>query len=146
MRYFNHRSRSHLHRTGSLFFLLFCVASWAGAQTAQIPSAEVEKRVDMLLAKMMLDALIGGINDFYIQAIPRLGLPALRMSDGPLGVHDYGPTTAYPAGILLAATLIPAIQNGQVPIATIDDKVRRTVLDRINGHRILENFSLLSNR
>ncbi len=55
MRYFNHRSRSHLHRTGSLFFLLFCVASWAGAQTAQIPSAEVEKRVDMLLAKMMLD-------------------------------------------------------------------------------------------
>jgi|SRR6266480_37505 len=76
MRYFNHRSRSHLHRTGSLFFLLFCVASWAGAQTAQIPSAEVEKRVDMLLAKMMLDekiALIGGINDFYIQAIPRLG-------------------------------------------------------------------------
>jgi hypothetical protein len=71
MRYFNHRSRSHLHRTGSLFFLLFCVASWAGAQTAQIPSAEVEKRVDVLLAKMTLDekiALIGGINDFYIQA------------------------------------------------------------------------------
>jgi hypothetical protein len=28
----------------------------------------------------------------------------LRMSDGPLGVHDYGPTTAYPGGILLAAS------------------------------------------
>jgi beta-glucosidase len=26
------------------------------------------------------------------------------MSDGPLGVHDYGPTTAYPAGIALAAS------------------------------------------
>ena len=48
--------------------------------------------------------IIGGINDFYIQAIPRLGLPVLVMSDGPLGVDDYGPTTAYPAGILLAAT------------------------------------------
>ena len=48
--------------------------------------------------------LIGGINDFYTQAIPRLGIPALRMSDGPLGVHDYGPTTAYPAGIALAAS------------------------------------------
>jgi len=61
----------------------------------------------VLLAKMTLDekiALIGGINDFYIQAIPRLGLPALCMSDGPLGVHDYGATTAYPVGILLAAT------------------------------------------
>jgi beta-glucosidase len=26
------------------------------------------------------------------------------MSDGPVGVHDYGPTTAYPAGIALAAS------------------------------------------
>jgi beta-glucosidase len=26
------------------------------------------------------------------------------MSDGPLGVHDYRPTTPYPAGILLAAS------------------------------------------
>jgi Glycosyl hydrolase family 3 N terminal domain len=41
---------------------------------------------------------------FYIRAIPRLGLPALRMSDGPMGVHDYGETTAYPAGIALAAS------------------------------------------
>ena len=48
--------------------------------------------------------LIGGINDFYTQAIPRLGIPPLRMSDGPLGVDDYGPTTAYPAGIALAAS------------------------------------------
>jgi beta-glucosidase len=48
--------------------------------------------------------LIGGINDFYTQAIPRLGITSLRMSDGPLGVHDYGPTTAYPAGIALAAS------------------------------------------
>jgi beta-glucosidase len=107
MRHLNHRSRSLQHRASALVLLLFCVASWGGAQTLPIPSAEVEKRVDVLLAKMTLDekiVLIGGVNDFYIQAIPRLGLPALRMSDGPLGVHDYGPTTAYPAGILLAAT------------------------------------------
>ena len=77
------------------------------AQSTQLPKAEIEKRVDALLAKMTLDeklTLIGGTNDFYIQALPRLGLPALRMSDGPLGVHDYGPTTAYPAGIALAAS------------------------------------------
>src|ERR1700694_3881638 len=77
------------------------------AQSTQLPKAEIEKRVDTLLAKMTLDeklTLIGGINDFYIQALPRLDLPALRISDGPLGVHDYGPTTAYPAGIALAAS------------------------------------------
>ena len=59
------------------------------------------------IAQMTLDeklTLIGGINDFYIRPLPRLGLPALRMSDGPLGVHDYGPTTAYPAPVALAAS------------------------------------------
>src|SRR5262249_35381036 len=58
-------------------------------------------------AKMTIEekiTLIGGVNDFYIRALPRLGLPSLRMSDGPLGVHDYGETTAYPAGIALAAS------------------------------------------
>jgi beta-glucosidase len=91
----------------TLLFILFCGTSFGAAQNFQIASTEVEKRVDAILSKMTLDeklTIIGGINDFYIQAIPRLGLSALRMSDGPLGVHDYGPTTAYPAGISLAAS------------------------------------------
>lgn len=69
--------------------------------------AQIEQRVDALLAKMTLEekiTFIGGINDFYVRPLPRLGLPALRMSDGPLGVHDYGETTAYAAGIALAAS------------------------------------------
>jgi beta-glucosidase len=69
--------------------------------------AEVEQRVNSILNKMTLAEkveIIGGTNDFYTRAIPRLGIPSLRMSDGPLGVHDYGPTTAYPAGIALAAS------------------------------------------
>jgi len=69
--------------------------------------AEVEKRVDGLLSQMTLDEkidVIGGINDFYTRPIPRLGIPSLKMSDGPMGVHDYGLTTAYPAGIALAAS------------------------------------------
>ena len=91
----------------TLLFILLCGTSFGIAQNSQVSNAEVEKRADAILSKMTLDeklTIIGGINDFYIQAIPRLGLPALRMSDGPLGVHDYGPTAAYPAGILLAAT------------------------------------------
>src|SRR6266446_6459688 len=68
---------------------------------------DVEKRVDSILSKMTLAEkieIIGGSSDFYIRPIPRLGIPALRMSDGPMGVHDYGLTTAYPAGIALAAS------------------------------------------
>lgn len=70
-------------------------------------SADIEKRIEALLAKLTLDEkiiLIGGITDFYTRPIPRLNIPSLRMSDGPTGVHDYGPTTEYPAGILLAAS------------------------------------------
>ena len=52
---------------------------------------------------------LGGIKDYYLRAIPRLGLPQLKMSDGPLGVHNYGVSTAYPAGIALAATWDPVL-------------------------------------
>jgi beta-glucosidase len=93
---------------GSLVFLaMLIIASPATSQRQHQSSAEVEKRVETLLGKMTLEekiSLIGGIDDFYIRALPRLGLPALRMSDGPMGVHDYGETTAYPAGIALAAS------------------------------------------
>ncbi|MDP9339233.1 MAG: glycoside hydrolase family 3 C-terminal domain-containing protein [Acidobacteriota bacterium] len=93
---------------GSLVFLaMLIIATPTTSQSQHLSSAEVEKRVEALLGKMTLEekiTLIGGINDFYIRALPRLGLHALRMSDGPMGVHDYGETTAYPAGIALAAS------------------------------------------
>jgi len=77
------------------------------AQTALSSKADVEKRVDAILSKMTQEEkieIIGGISDFYTRPIPRLGISSLRMSDGPMGVHDYGLTTAYPAGIALAAS------------------------------------------
>jgi beta-glucosidase len=94
-------------RISIIFVLALASSQGAHAQTGCIARAEAEKRADVLLARMTLDeklTLIGGINDFYTQAIPRLGIPQFRMSDGPLGVHDYGPTTAYPAAIALAAS------------------------------------------
>ncbi len=71
------------------------------------PANDVESRVDAILSKMTTDEkidILGGINDFFTRANPRLSIPALKMSDGPMGVHDYGLTTAYPAGIALAAS------------------------------------------
>src|ERR1700739_2141294 len=101
-------SRRRVWRAGSLFAvaLLFAFALTGKAQPKP-SSAGIEQRVEALLGKMTLEekiTLIGGINDFYTQAIPRLGISSLRMSDGPMGVHDYGPTTAYPAGIALAGS------------------------------------------
>lgn len=92
-------------RTAATAVLVLASTHCVRCQTPAI--AETDKRVDALLARMTLDekiTLIGGVDDFYTRPIDRLGLHALRMSDGPLGVHDYGMTTAYPAPIALAAS------------------------------------------
>lgn len=89
-------------------FLLFIVpAQWLVAQPAPKSQADVETRVEALLRRMTLEQkieMIGGENTFYTHAFPQLEIRSLKMSDGPLGVHDYGPTTAYPGGIALAAS------------------------------------------
>lgn len=93
-------------RKFAMVVVLLCLARSLGAQ-ATSSKIEIEKRVDSLLAKMTVDEkieMIGGINDFYTRPILRLGIPSLRMSDGTMGVHDFGLTTAYPAGIAMAAS------------------------------------------
>jgi len=90
----------------AIAIVLLFIAPFAMAQ-ATPSKPDVEKRVDSILSQMTLEEkieIIGGINDFYTRPIPRLGIPSFRMSDGPMGVHDYGLTTAYPAGIALAAS------------------------------------------
>lgn len=70
------------------------------------PKYSISKRVDDLLGRMTLKEkieLIGG-NEFSTKPIPRLGIPALKMSDGALGVRRWGPSTDFPCGTDLAAT------------------------------------------
>lgn len=69
--------------------------------------ASSDKKIDDLIGKMTLEEkidFIGGYQDFHIRAIPRLGIPQTNMADGPVGVRNYGPSTAYPASINLVAS------------------------------------------
>jgi beta-glucosidase len=95
------------HRRFAVCIVFLCLTQFCVAQAGSPSTADIESRVSVILEKMTLEekvTLIGGVDDFYTRPIPRLGIPSLRMSDGPLGVHDYGPTTAYPAGIALTAS------------------------------------------
>ncbi len=89
---------------------LLCLLSWSPAPRAQVykdSKAPVEKRVEDLLSRMTLEEKIdylGGYKVFYIRPIPRLGIPAIKMSDGPTGCRCYGKAAALPGGICLAAT------------------------------------------
>ena len=73
-------------------------------------STAVERRVDSLVARMSIEQkieLIGGIDDMFTRSLPSLGWPRLKMSDGPMGVRTWGPTTGYAIGIGLAASWDP---------------------------------------
>jgi len=89
----------------------FAVHIEAAAQSPLPDTPQVEARVNALLSKLTLDEkidLLSGVNKFYIRSMPSIGLPALRMSDGPMGVREWGHSTAYPGGSALAATWDPA--------------------------------------
>src|ERR1043165_8384833 len=93
--------------------LVFNVSAPARAQTAA-PNApgEVERRVEAILARMTLEEkidLLGGTDGFFVRDVPRVGLPRLKMADGPLGVRNFGPATAMAGGISLAATWNPQL-------------------------------------
>jgi beta-glucosidase len=80
-------------------------------QVSQRSQADIDTRVDSLLKQLTLEEkidLIGGVDDFYIREIKHIGLPRLKMADGPIGVRNYGPSTVF-GGIGLAATWDPEL-------------------------------------
>ncbi len=95
-----------LRKVLPFFLLILSFILPSECQTAPVSQAATEARVDSLLKQLSLEEkidLIGGVDDFYIRAIPRIGLPRLKMADGPVGVRNYGPSTVF-GGIGLAAT------------------------------------------
>jgi beta-glucosidase len=99
-------------RTFHVVMCFLILSSLAVGQAPLPDSPEIEKGVDSILQKMTLEEkidYIGGYQDFYIRSIPRLGVPAIKMSDGPIGLRNDGPATTLAGGIALAATWDPEL-------------------------------------
>ena len=106
----------------ALLLCLLLLPPPAGAQAYKDPSASVDERVEDLLPRMTLDekvALLSGADPMSLPGNARLGIPPLRMTDGPLGVR-WDRATAFPAGILLGATFDPELV-GRVAAAIGDE-------------------------
>lgn len=125
--------------SGACFRLLTVFLFLSGhilpAQTHPAPQKEnVEAQVSIMLAKLTLEQkveLLSGSHTWFTRGQPAIGLPALRMSDGPAGlrmagfpfqfnlpstpvavatpVNIYGPATSFPDPIGLAASWDPQL-------------------------------------
>jgi beta-glucosidase len=99
--------------SGLVLSVVFCWTCLALGQSPVATNTDIDHRVDALLSKMTLEQKLDNIGGtgFAVRAIHGLNLPALEMSDGPLGVRSNQkfPSTVYAAGIGLAATWDPGL-------------------------------------
>ncbi|HYD45503.1 MAG TPA: glycoside hydrolase family 3 C-terminal domain-containing protein [Phenylobacterium sp.] len=81
-------------------------------ETYRDASAPLDARAADLLSRLSLEekvALMGGASSFSLNAIERLGVPSLSMTDGPTGVRSIKgeEATVFPVGVAVAATWNP---------------------------------------
>lgn len=90
----------------ALTLCILCLAGLSGRAQVVITPAHKE-RAAQLVVQMTTEEkihLIAGAKSFYTWPIERLGIPQIRMADGPQGIRNNTVSTLYPSGILTAAT------------------------------------------
>ena len=118
---------SYLLQIGIVLTFIFTLVVTTESQNS-VPVVTGNARVDKLLSQMTLEekmALIRGASEDpatnqgqagFLTGVPRLGIPPIRMSDGPPGVLTRQPSQAETATMGLAATFSvkDAEENGAV--------------------------------
>lgn len=84
-----------------------CLFAGSTVINAQIITPQVEQRAKEIVSRMTLKEkieYISGYTSFSLRPVPRLGLPEIKLTDGPQGIRNKTKSTLYPSGILSAAT------------------------------------------
>jgi beta-glucosidase len=128
--------------------VLIPVPAVAAASVSGSAPPSPDQRADALVAQMTLDEkiqLLHGVNQDgyigYVPPIPRLGIPALTLTDGAVGVRQ-GPATQLPAPIAVAGSWNPrtATAYGDVLGAESADKGQNVMLaPNVNIARVPQN-------
>ncbi|MFZ0631859.1 MAG: glycoside hydrolase family 3 C-terminal domain-containing protein [Acidobacteriaceae bacterium] len=114
-----------------------------GAAQSQVPTAQDYARARAVVAKMTLDEKITELHGIhtaehyrYVPGIPRLGIPAFPMTNGPAGAGPGGANpqlraTALPAPIDVAASWDPSVAHRYGVIA--GEETRDLASDLLEG-------------
>jgi len=106
----------------------------------------MEDRIEDLVAQMTLEekvSMLAGADDWHTVPVERLGIPAIKVTDGPNGARGSrqrgGPSSAcFPVGVALAATWNPELvrQVGQALAEEVKAKGAHILLaPTVNIHR-----------
>jgi len=115
-----------------MMIVIFCLSiAMTYAQKKMGYNDQSEKRVGELVAKMTLEEKLEMLSGtgFDSKPLERLGIPLLKMTDGPVGVR-WNPSVAFPASIMLAATFdtVLAHRYGWALARETKAKGRNTIL------------------
>lgn len=97
-------------------FVALATLSFSAKAAVPVISQSDKDRAASLVQKMTLEEkcllIAGQVDGFHTAAIERLGIPSVRMADGPQGVRNNTHSTYYPCGISLAASFNREVAKG----------------------------------
>ena len=115
-----------------------------GAQPgANASEADLETEIERLVGAMTLDekaSLTAGIGLWYVPAVERLGIPSLKVSDGPSGVRGDSligrRSLSFPCGMAVGSTWNPASGRahgrGAGRRGALEERARPARTDRVH--------------